>query len=441
MPASHVRQLFALQPSRQDHLPALRIAASVAVPLVVLLLLGRTDLTIYAAFGAFTSIYARHEPLRERLTRQTQAGLLVVVSVLIGALLSWSAAAEAAVLGVTALVATFGAMISAMLSLKPAGSLFFIFASGAVGSLGPDAVAHPLLALGIAAGSAAFSVLLAWLWQLLGEGANDAMTPVIRQRLTRAQLLSHGGRFLVATVAAAALSVLVGLSHNYWAQVAAAAPIAAPTHLARLQRGVHRMVGTIAGVGVAAFVLSMPLEPWHMVVYVVVFQFLAELFVGRNYSLALLFITPLALLMTQLAHPVEVVSLLEARAVETVLGALCGLAVVYLWRTREERAADTAAVPMIRQAVHDDDLGPEQNRRVIRTEPPAPQGAPTAQDAPPAGGPAATAATGRSAPGRPAPWVRPGSPTETGAATAQGRDRGADPADGHPDGPEDGRSA
>lgn len=414
MPASNVRQLFALQPSRQDHLPALRIAVSVAVPLSLLLLLGRTDLTIYAAFGAFTSIYARHEPLRQQMAHQAKAGALVVVSVLIGALLSWAGAPELVVLGVTALVASIGAMISAALGLKPAGSLFFIFACGAVGSLGPDAVAHPLLALGVAAASAGLSIALAALWHLLGEGAGATTDP--RPRLTREQLLAHGGRFLVATVVAAGLSVLVGLSHNYWAQVAAAAPIAAPTHLARLQRGVHRMVGTIGGVGVAAFVLSIPLEPWHMVVYVVVFQFLAEMFVGRNYSLALLFITPLALLMTQLAHPVEVVSLLEARAVETVLGALCGLAVVYFWRTREERAADTAAVPTIRQAVHADGPVPEQYRRVIRVE------QSMAQDAP-------------------APWARAGSPTDAQAASEPPRERRERPAGATTDGPEGDRGA
>jgi hypothetical protein len=53
---STVAQFFALPPSQRDHIPAARIALSVAIPLLVLLALDRTDLTIYAAFGAFTSI-------------------------------------------------------------------------------------------------------------------------------------------------------------------------------------------------------------------------------------------------------------------------------------------------------------------------------------------------------------------------------------------------
>lgn len=359
--SSTVRQLFEVGPSRRDHVPAVRIALAVGIPLVLLMLLGRPDLTIYAAFGAFTSIYARHEPLRQRLGHELQAGALVTVSVAIGALLSWYGAPEPLVLGITSVVAAIGAVLAAAWNLKPAGSVFFIFATGAIGSLGPDAVAHPLLAIAIAAGSAAFSVLLAWIWSLVGEGREGKSpppAPVVR--LTRGQLAAHGGRLLVATGLAAVVALIVsqaaGLSHVYWAQVAAA-PIAAPTHLARLQRGVHRMVGTLGGVGVTAFVLAFDLGPWQMLVLVILFQLLAELFVGRNYSLALLFITPLALLMTQLAHPVPAAPLLQARAVETVLGALCGMVVIYFWRNSEERRADTQAMPRIIAASQADRRG------------------------------------------------------------------------------------
>lgn len=336
---SAVRQFFALHPPQRDHVPATRIAVSVAVPLVALVLLDRVDLTLYAAFGAFTAIYARHEPLRARMLHQAQAAAVLVACVALGALLS--GAAEAAVLGVTAVVAGLGAVAAAFFTLKPAGSLFFVFTAGAVGSL--PAAAPVGQATLVAACSAAFSLLLGWAGQYVGEGRTGPVAVVpAHHGLTAGQLWAHGARFLVATSAAGALGMASGLSHAYWAMVAAAAPIAAPDLSARLQRGVHRMVGTLAGVGVTAVVLAMPLRQWHVVVLVIAFQFLAELFIGRNYSVALLFITPLALLMSQLAHRVEPGDLLQARAVETVIGAVCGLAVVYLSRSREERTGAPA---------------------------------------------------------------------------------------------------
>lgn len=135
---SQISEFFTIQPSQRDHVPAARIALSVAIPLLVLLLVDRTDLAIYAAFGAFTSIYARNEPARARAAHQSWAGLLVVLCVMLGALLSDVGAPEPAVLAVTAVVAGVGALLAAYLTLKPAGSLFFIFATGAIGTL-PDA--------------------------------------------------------------------------------------------------------------------------------------------------------------------------------------------------------------------------------------------------------------------------------------------------------------
>ncbi|WP_462418234.1 FUSC family protein [Kytococcus sp. Marseille-QA3725] len=352
-----VREMLHVAPGQRDHVPAVRIALSVAVPLVVLVAMGREDLTIYACFGAFTSIYGRHLPTRQRLSVQLRAGVILLVAVMLGALLSTLAAPQPVVLGATALVASVGAVLAAAWRLTPAGSLFFIFASGAIGSLGPDAVAPLGTALLVTLSSICLSVLLGLVWRYLGEGPlGDAGPTRPAATLPRQQLAGHGGRFLVATAVAGVAGSVVGASHTYWAQVAAAAPIAAPTHRARLQRGLHRMVGTLGGVGVTAFVLSMHLQTWHLVVFVVLFQWLAEMFIGRNYSVALLFVTPLALLMSQLAMPTDGSELLSARALETVVGALCGMAVVYVWRTRSERRADDEALVRLRRAADEEDV-------------------------------------------------------------------------------------
>jgi uncharacterized membrane protein YccC len=78
---------------------------------------------------------------------------------------------------------------------------------------------------------------------------------------------------------------------------------------------------------------------------VVLMQFLTELFVLRHYSLALLFITPLALLMVQLGHPQPVGPLLQARVVETAVGVTVGLATVLalFWARRSHARGGAAA--------------------------------------------------------------------------------------------------
>ena len=69
-----------------------------------------------------------------------------------------------------------------------------------------------------------------------------------------------------------------------------------------------------------------------LIVVVVALQATAELLVGRNYAVALVAITPLALLMVHLAAPVPSSVLLRDRGVETVLGV--GVGLVMGWLTR-----------------------------------------------------------------------------------------------------------
>jgi uncharacterized membrane protein YccC len=57
---------------------------------------------------------------------------------------------------------------------------------------------------------------------------------------------------------------------------------------------------------------------------------LAELVVGRNYGLTLALITPLAILMVELAHHTDEFVLLRDRALETAIGVAVGVAATLL---------------------------------------------------------------------------------------------------------------
>jgi uncharacterized membrane protein YccC len=68
-----------------------------------------------------------------------------------------------------------------------------------------------------------------------------------------------------------------------------------------------------------------------LILVVVALQAGAELWVGRNYAIALIAVTPLALLMVALVAPVPTSTLLSDRGVETVIGVVVGIAVG--WRS------------------------------------------------------------------------------------------------------------
>lgn len=149
----------------------------------------------------------------------------------------------------------------------------------------------------------------------------------------------HVLRYVLATAVAGSVGTVLGGVHPYWAMVAASASLGGPHRRARYVRGTHRVVGTLLGVLLAWPVLALAPSGLGLVVLIAVLQIGAELLVGRNYALALLFITPLALAMGQLVSRAPLGPLLLDRAVETVLGFVVAAAAMELVRERRSPAA------------------------------------------------------------------------------------------------------
>ena len=65
-----------------------------------------------------------------------------------------------------------------------------------------------------------------------------------------------------------------------------------------------------------------------MIGIIVVLQFIVELMIVRNYGFAVIFITPLTLLLIEVGSTVhhEVENLMQARLLDTIIGSLMGLA-------------------------------------------------------------------------------------------------------------------
>jgi uncharacterized membrane protein YccC len=97
------------------------------------------------------------------------------------------------------------------------------------------------------------------------------------------------------------------------------------------QRGLERLAGSWAGLVLAALLLWLRPTGLALVAAIVVLQFLIELLVPRNYGLAVLFITPTALLISTDGRVTDLGALLLARGVDTAVG--CGLALTVFLAT------------------------------------------------------------------------------------------------------------
>ncbi|GAA3678447.1 FUSC family protein [Arthrobacter ginkgonis] len=331
------RAMFRLAPANEDHFIALRVALGVFLPLTFLIVIDRMDLAVFVVFGAFTGVYGRVKGHRDRLNAQLRAGALFWV-VILAAWLSSALLVEHGtqaglwtLVGLTTVVAGACALAAAYLRIRPGGSLFHIFAFAAIASM------SALPPLGESLLTVTLVVLLSLVIGLAGwllprrrtpwvRTPPARMTPLVR-RAIRAESFEHLLAAGLAGSAAALLAPVLHMGHIYWAMVAAVVPLVGQTTRHQVLRGIHRVLGTLAGLLVMGAVILLDPNPWAAVLIMGLMQFATEMLIARNYFWAQVFVTPLALVGTSLGAGLSA-GLLYDRMLETVIGAVVGIGVV-----------------------------------------------------------------------------------------------------------------
>lgn len=321
------------------HRVAVRAGVSVLVPLLMLWSVGHLEWSIYAAFGAFTSLYGRDRIGAVRVRLQVTLAVALTGAVCLGVVVGTSPHRAWLAVPVAAAVAGVGSWLSDRGAWHPPGPLFLIFAFAAVASI-PATGDDLVIGVTVAGSSALFAVVLGsagFAWRAIRGTVPGspwrAGRPISARPLAARR---HVARNVVGVLVAGAVATGIGIGHPYWAMVSAVVPLAARDLLPQLVRGLQRVVGTALGLLTAGLLLALGPDGLVLILVVVALQVAAELLIGRNYALALVAITPLALLMVHLAAPTPTRTLLVDRGVETVVGVTIGILVGYLTRDRKQ---------------------------------------------------------------------------------------------------------
>ncbi|MPZ30416.1 MAG: hypothetical protein GEV13_05365 [Rhodospirillales bacterium] len=323
---------------RQDVEAAIRTSLAVGVPLLALEAVGRLDLAIYASFGALASLYGNGEPWRLRLQTQIVAGIGLLATIAAG-VASSAAQGPTWLLGVllAAIVLATGTL-GATMRWIPRGDFFFVLVLMVLAAIPANWDRLPL-ALVVGAGSVALSVLLA---ALTGRDTRDARLGSVRlrRRLTEGYAALDGPQHIVlivaamlGTVASWLLALALGVGHPFWAPLAVAAVIPALASPDVWRRTLHLVLGTLAGVAFSAILFSF--DPGHLalIAIIVACQAAAELVVARNFGVALLFLSPLAIGMSNISRGLPWQPLLVDRLTEAAIGAAVAFGAIFLGRS------------------------------------------------------------------------------------------------------------
>ncbi|GAA4170285.1 FUSC family protein [Gryllotalpicola koreensis] len=324
------RDLLELRPYDRDHWAALRVGLSTAIPLLTLWATGRADLAVFAVFGAFTSVYGRNFPHVSRLRLQLVAGVAQLLSIAVGGAIALSPQRNLLVIPIAALWAFGASLLADRVRWTPPGPMFQVFALAGVAfaPLTPAGYAAGLVA---AAASVALALLIGYVGRLIwraqeGRLHNPYTKPIVVPPPVHGYL-EHATMFLIGTAVAGAIPALVGIGHPYWAMVSAIAALSVPGGYNRVLRATHRFVGTLIGLGIGALLLLFHPTGLAAIVIIIVLQAGVELVVVRNYSLALIVLTPLVLVIGELGGPQPIGELIWQRGVETFIGIAVAVAV------------------------------------------------------------------------------------------------------------------
>jgi uncharacterized membrane protein YccC len=314
-----------------------RAGLAMGLPVAIFTFAGNQSLGLMASLGGFTALYcaARNPMERLRILPLIAAGLVVAST--LGVLCSsneWLTIACLITVSALACVLTIG------IRLGPPGPIMFVLVAAVSGhlaapkSLGgaaiPGLIIPALVAVG---GLLAYFVVVAPLI-LPHVRRNTIPLNGFTRLFPRIQFDNITTSISLRVVSGVTIAALAGqlfrAYRSYWVIIAVVA-ILQGSHDRRLSsiRAVQRVLGTILGVlSFELIVMANPSPVWFILI-IMLLQFATEVVVTRNYVLALIFITPLALSNSTIGHLAESNVTVEGRIFDTLLGAI--IAMVVFW--------------------------------------------------------------------------------------------------------------
>lgn len=328
-----LRHLFSLHASPVRWPVALQAALAMGLPIAGFTVVGHPDLGLLTSSGAFLALYLAARSRHERILALPSIAVVLIASSATGVVLS--ASLPGTLTGLFA-VAVAAATLALGFSVGPPGALFPVLVAGLAGHLAaPESLGGRAVPGGVVIALCALGCLVAYLVVLA-----PLLVPRIRRRdrqLPRLEArfeLGRTDRIILARVAVASLAGVLlaaplGIPRAYWVLLTVVAVLQAGHHVRlTMLRAVHRVLGTVVGLGVFALLALARPEGLWLVAVVGGLQYVVEIVVIRNYGLALAFITPLALTISTAGAPGSGADLAAERLIDTLVGAAIAVTVL-----------------------------------------------------------------------------------------------------------------
>lgn len=299
-------------------------ALATGLPLLVGAYFDHLDYGLVSSLGGLVFLYSPNTPLSHRMVSLMAGAFGMSACYALGVISHFFPVLL--LVPVLTLIAILVSIVCRFFVLGPPGSLFFIMAS-AIGAYSPIEVGQIPLSVGLLTLGCLQACLIAFFYSLyvLRLAAAQPVKPLLQATFDFVVFDSVViGIFVGISLA---LAHALQLERPYWVAVSCLAVIQGASLRAVWTRQVHRVVGTVIGLFLTWCLLMLPLDKWGVSLLMMLLAFVIETLVVRHYGLAAIFITPLTILLAEAAQLGQGSpdALLQARLLDTVLGAAVGL--------------------------------------------------------------------------------------------------------------------
>lgn len=301
---------------------ALASACATGLPLLVGAYTDRLSFGLFASLGGLCFVYAPNTELYHRMAVLMACAFGMTACYTLGLLTFYVPVLMVPVLTIMTIVVT---MIQRYYALGPPGTLFFVMPA-AIGAYTMRPELNPFTAVGVFSAGTTLAVAIAFFYSLYAIPRWGVEKP--RSVVPNFDYVIVEPVFLGLTVGASlAVAHALQLPRPYWVPISCIAVMQVATLRDVWRRQLHRIIGTALGVLVALFVLSLKLSIWATAFTMFGLFFVIEYLIPRNYALAMMFITPMTILLVEFAshHMGTVQSVAWIRLLDTVVGSVMGL--------------------------------------------------------------------------------------------------------------------
>lgn len=317
------RQLTTIHVSDRPWQMPFAAALASGLPLLVGVGFGHLDYGLISSLAGLVFLYLPATPLYHRMVSLMACAFAMTASYALGVASHLFPPLMTPMLAFTTILVT---MVCRFYKLGPPGSLFFIMAAS-IGAYAPGDLLQIPLKVGIFFLGSLQACLIAFIYSIhiLRSRPAVPVTPISAPSFDFVVFDSIViGTFVGASQA---LAQALHMDNAYWVPVSCLAVVQGMSLRAVWTRQLHRILGTGIGLGLAGALLMLPLDQWSIALIMMLLAFIIELAVVRHYGFAVVFITPLTILLAEAAtmghgSPAQ---LMQARFFDTLLGCLVGL--------------------------------------------------------------------------------------------------------------------